>query len=260
VSNILQKIEGIQPFSETEAWNLFRLMAISEAVGWSLLISGILFKHFVTPANNTPVLVAGQIHGTIFLAYIVAVVFTYTSLRWSRKRTLIAGLASIPPYGTLVFEQWAAYKRRGEALKSYRQITVRAIIIDKNKVLFVQPADSGFWLLPGGKAGPKETAEEALKRLTKAHTGIPPLIDRLVYILQYRSKSVEHLEMFFSLSNRSDYNEKKLKSWLKTLKNIDEISYLNPAGNEAILPEFLRSEPLANIAKNPSKSVKFLQK
>src|ERR1700691_3093386 len=100
-----QTIEGARVFTDREAWNLFLLAAFGEAFGWTLLISSLVFKHYVTPGNNIPIDIAGQIHGTIFLIYIAAVVILHPSLHWSPKRTLIAGLASVPPYGTLVFEQ-----------------------------------------------------------------------------------------------------------------------------------------------------------
>jgi len=249
ITAILEKLEGAQPFTDQEAWNIFKIAAISEAVGWTILIFGILFKHFVTPFNNIPVLIAGKIHGTIFLIYLVAVIITYSSLHWSRKRTIVAALASVPPYGSLAFEQWAAYKRRGEALKTYREISVRAIIIKGNGILAVQPKDSGFWNLPGGVAKSKETAEEALKRMVLEQTGVVPAVGRLVYILQYHSKSTERLEMFFNVSNAADYKEKDLKDKIKVSKALDGIRYVEPKGNQDLRPEFLQAEPVIDTAK-----------
>jgi hypothetical protein len=51
-------------------------------------------------------------HGIFFMTYAVAAIVFAPSQGWSRRRTLIAGLASVPPYGSLLFEQWAAYQRR----------------------------------------------------------------------------------------------------------------------------------------------------
>jgi len=248
INALLDKLERTRPFTDQEAWTYFKIAAIGEAFGWSLLISGILFKYFVTPGNNTPVLIVGQLHGTLFLIYIVAVISLYSSLRWSRKRTIIAGLASIPPYGSLVFEQWAAYKRRGEALKTYREITARAIIVQGDKLLAIQPKDSGFWSLPGGRAGAGETVEQALVRLVAAQTGVTPSIDRLSYILQYRHKSTERLEMFFNVSNAAAYKESALKHRVKKSNLLDEISYVKPRGNPALKPEFLRTERIIDSA------------
>jgi integral membrane protein len=114
-----KQFETLRPFTNDEAWMLFRLAAIAEAGGWTLLITGILWKRFLTPGNNLPVLLAGQIHGMIFLTYLVAAAGLYPSLGWSRKRAFVAVLASVPPYGSLLFEQWAARSRSRHALRRY---------------------------------------------------------------------------------------------------------------------------------------------
>lgn len=110
----LDKLENIRPLSEPKAWWLFRAAALSEAVGWTVLIAGILIRHYKLPGHAYAVLIAGQIHGTIFLIYFAVAIVTYTSLYWSRKKFLVALIAGIPPYGSLIFEQWAARERRNE--------------------------------------------------------------------------------------------------------------------------------------------------
>lgn len=114
---LLEKFESIQPFTDAEAWLLFRLAAFAEAFGWTLLISGIFCKRYIVHGNNIPVLIAGQIHGTLFLIYLVAAVILYSSLHWTRMRALVAILASVPPYGSLVFELWSARSRKRAELK-----------------------------------------------------------------------------------------------------------------------------------------------
>jgi integral membrane protein len=112
VDRILKQYEQFKPFTELEAWAIFRLAAFAEAAGWTLLISGILISKYLMPGNNIAVQLAGHTHGIFFLTYIVAVIGLYPSQSWSRRRTIIAGLASVPPYGSLIFEQWAAHQRR----------------------------------------------------------------------------------------------------------------------------------------------------
>jgi integral membrane protein len=126
--SLLRKLERQRPFSGEEAWLLFKLAAFGEAIGWTLLITGILTKQFLMHGNNAPVLMAGQLHGTLFIIYIVAVIVLYPSLRWSRRRTIIAGLASVPPYGSLVFEQWAAHERAGRNWEMRRAILTYAVL------------------------------------------------------------------------------------------------------------------------------------
>jgi integral membrane protein len=111
LDDLFKVYENFKPFTEIEAWSLFRIAAIAEAVGWALLIAGILLGQYVFVGSRVPVAIAGRIHGTLFLVYIAAVFVLSPSQGWSKKRTIIAGVASVPPYGSLIFEQWAAHKR-----------------------------------------------------------------------------------------------------------------------------------------------------
>jgi integral membrane protein len=120
LDGLLKKYEGRQPFRDQEAWLLFRLAAFGEAAGWSLLITGIALRQFLPSHSQIPVLLAGQIHGMLFLLYALAAIGLYPSLRWSRWRALVALAASVPPYGSLLFEQWAAYKRHNSSAELYR--------------------------------------------------------------------------------------------------------------------------------------------
>lgn len=115
----LSKLEAIQPFNEPQAWGLYKIAALSEAVGWTILITGILIRHYRLAGYRYAVPIAGQIHGTIFLVYFGVLLATYSSLRWSRTKFIAAALAGVPPYGTLVFEQWAVRQRQTKLLEAY---------------------------------------------------------------------------------------------------------------------------------------------
>jgi integral membrane protein len=128
-NNILQKFEQSRPFTEQEAWLLFRLAAYAEAIGWTLLISGIAIERYITPGNDAAVIMAGQTHGMLFFGYMVAALGLYPSLGWSRWRGVSALLASIPPFGTLVFELWAAHKRQNAGFKSYRHFMFYTVLV-----------------------------------------------------------------------------------------------------------------------------------
>lgn len=119
--NWLIKYEKFKPFTPLESWGLFRLAAFGEAIGWTLLIIGILINKYIFP-GGIAVQIAGQFHGTLFLIYITAVIILYPSQSWGRKRTIIAGLASVPPYGSLAFEMWESRRRKNEGIK--RQLTL----------------------------------------------------------------------------------------------------------------------------------------
>jgi integral membrane protein len=117
--SFLSKLESNKPFTEREAWGLFRIIALSEAGGWTILITGILIHRYKLPGHTFAIPLAGQIHGTIFLLYFGILVAVYSSLGWSRKKFILAVIAGVPPYGTLLFEQWAAQKRQAESSRRH---------------------------------------------------------------------------------------------------------------------------------------------
>ena len=110
--NFLTRLEAVRPFTEPDAWRVYRLAAFGEAFGWTLLIVALLIRHYRLPGHDAAVPVGGQIHGILFLSYFGVLLAMYTSLRWSRKRFFLALVSGVPPYGSLIFEQWAAHKRR----------------------------------------------------------------------------------------------------------------------------------------------------
>lgn len=117
---IIRKFETNKVFNEEEAWALFRLAAIAEAVGWTLLIFGVIFEQYIMPGNHVPVIIAGRIHGLLFSLYALSAVGLYPALGWSRKKAFVALLASVPPFGSLAFERWAKYARQADHFKNYR--------------------------------------------------------------------------------------------------------------------------------------------
>jgi integral membrane protein len=77
---------------------------MAEAVSWAGLLIGMFFKYVVV-GNEIGVKIFGPVHGVIFVGYVLVTLML--AQRWDR-RTLIFGLvASIPPFGTVVFERWA---------------------------------------------------------------------------------------------------------------------------------------------------------
>ena len=127
--SLLSKFESARPFTHDEAWLLFRIFAFGEAVGWTLLIIGITVERYVTPGNDTAVLIAGNIHGTIYLAYFAVALVLYPSLGWGRSRGVLAVLVGIPPYGSLVFELWEAHRRSAHGFKTYQQYLLYNVIV-----------------------------------------------------------------------------------------------------------------------------------
>lgn len=126
--SLLTKFERNRLFSEADSWMLFRLAAIAEACGWTMLIAGIGCERYLLPGNHIAVMIAGKIHGMLFLLYALAAAGLYPTLHWSRKRALAALLASVPPYGSLLFEQWASRARRSAQFRNYRYCLVLAAL------------------------------------------------------------------------------------------------------------------------------------
>lgn len=85
----------------------FRVAAIAEAVTWAALLIGMFFKY--GPAGNEiGVKIFGPIHGGVFIIYVIVTLLSIRPLRWSPIVAIVALAASIPPFFTIIFEQWAA--------------------------------------------------------------------------------------------------------------------------------------------------------
>lgn len=83
----------------------FRILAVAEAVTWTMLIAGMLAK-YVFDAGTVGVRVGGSIHGFVFIAYAMTAVVVGLNQRWS-ARLMIAGIATaIVPYATIPFDLW----------------------------------------------------------------------------------------------------------------------------------------------------------
>jgi integral membrane protein len=99
-------------------FRLFRLAALAEAVSWTGLLIGMVFKYLIV-RDDIGVRVFGPIHGALFLCYVASVLLAWRTApaasRWSPLAVLAGLAASIPPFGTLFFERWAV--RRSSAAK-----------------------------------------------------------------------------------------------------------------------------------------------
>lgn len=128
--SLIQKFEHNQVFTEDDSWTLFRLAAIAEACGWTLLIAGIACERYITPSSDIPVLLAGKVHGMLFFAYMLAAVGLYPTLHWSRKRAFVALLASVPPYGSILFEQVARHLWHRSQFRTYQYCLALAVMTE----------------------------------------------------------------------------------------------------------------------------------
>jgi integral membrane protein len=85
---------------------LFRRLAVAEAVTWALLLLGMVLK-YVTHTTELGVRVFGMAHGVVFIAYCLGAVFVAVNQRWSPATTALALASAIPPFMTVWFDRRA---------------------------------------------------------------------------------------------------------------------------------------------------------
>jgi uncharacterized protein len=92
------------PLAPAGRW--FRVAALAEAATWLGLLVGMAVK-YVGSGSEDGVRLFGPIHGVVVLAYLVVALVAARQLRWGGRTVTMALLASVPPFGTVVFETWA---------------------------------------------------------------------------------------------------------------------------------------------------------
>jgi integral membrane protein len=95
----------------TDPARLFRIAAVAEACSWLGLLTGMLIKYVVVH-NPIGVKIFGPVHGALFVAYLVALVWVAHRERWGLPRLAAGALAAVPPFTSLLFERWVAHRRR----------------------------------------------------------------------------------------------------------------------------------------------------
>jgi integral membrane protein len=98
---------------------LFRGLAVTEAITWALLLTGMFLK-YVTETTELGVRVFGMVHGVAFVAYCVTTVVVAVDQRWSFRRALAALACAVPPFATVPFDRYA--ESRGWLSSSWRLV------------------------------------------------------------------------------------------------------------------------------------------
>ncbi|WP_353826390.1 DUF3817 domain-containing protein [Agromyces sp. SYSU T0242] len=81
---------------------LFRLLAIAEAITWTVLITGLIMR--ATLGLDWAVLVGGSIHGFVFLGYAFTAALVGVNQRWPLGLIVLGVVFAIVPYATIPFE------------------------------------------------------------------------------------------------------------------------------------------------------------
>jgi integral membrane protein len=84
--------------------SLFRVLAVAEAISWTLLIAGLVVR--ATTGLAIAVTVGGGIHGFVFLSYGAAAVLVAKNQRWGAWPAVVAVASAVIPYATIPTELW----------------------------------------------------------------------------------------------------------------------------------------------------------
>ncbi|MGN6272075.1 MAG: DUF3817 domain-containing protein [Protaetiibacter sp.] len=98
--------------------SLFRVLAIAEAISWTLLIVGLILR--ATTDLAIAATIGGSIHGFVFLSYGATAVLVALNNRWRPGPTIIAIVSAIVPYATIPTELWLA--RTGRLAGEWRTV------------------------------------------------------------------------------------------------------------------------------------------
>lgn len=84
--------------------NLFRVLAVAEAISWTLLIAGLILR--ATTDLAIGVTVGGGIHGFVFLSYGATAILVAKNQRWGAWPAIVAIASAVIPYATIPTELW----------------------------------------------------------------------------------------------------------------------------------------------------------
>ncbi|GAA1540348.1 integral membrane protein [Microbacterium ginsengiterrae] len=97
-------------------YSLYRVLAIAEAITWTILIAALIARAVGAPALL--VTVGGSIHGFVFLSYGATAILVAFNQRWSIGVGILAVASAIVPYATIPMEIWL--KRTGRLTGEWR--------------------------------------------------------------------------------------------------------------------------------------------
>lgn len=96
----------------------YRIVAIAEAVTWTLLIAGMVLKYVLL--IDTPfTFAAGFLHGLVFITYAGTVILVGVNQHWPVGRIAFGIVTAIVPYTTIPFDRWL--EKRGHLDGDWRR-------------------------------------------------------------------------------------------------------------------------------------------
>lgn len=189
----IKRFEENTKFTAQEAWNIYRLAAFAEAFGWTCLIIAVVIAKFSPLGSLYAIPIAGQIHGTFFVTYFILLIALYPSMAWKRTHFLIAVLAGVTPYGSLIFEIYAS--RHLPVLVTKKKLSL--LIILNTNMLVMEPSRGIGLQLPTFKIASGNELS-SLNQITKNLYG-SCLSCRLVH----QTKSANQQTDYYQVVNKS---------------------------------------------------------
>lgn len=96
---------------------LYRILAIAEAITWTLLITGLILRA-TSGIDQTLFTAIGSVHGFVFISYGATAILVAINQRWHFGMGLLAVVTAIVPYATIPFE--IVQERRGALAGAWR--------------------------------------------------------------------------------------------------------------------------------------------
>jgi integral membrane protein len=85
--------------------NRFRILAFFEGVSFLLILFVTMpLKYFYQ--NPQPNKIVGMVHGLLFVLYILELIQVKIEFKWKTKKTILAAIASVVPFGTFIAEKY----------------------------------------------------------------------------------------------------------------------------------------------------------
>ena len=82
----------------------FRMAGIAEGISFiTLLFIAMPLKYIA--GDPRAVLYVGWVHGLLFMIYILTLIIVAIKLDWKLKKTIVAFLASLVPFGTFIMDK-----------------------------------------------------------------------------------------------------------------------------------------------------------
>ncbi|MFC9984168.1 DUF3817 domain-containing protein [Microbacterium keratanolyticum] len=100
----------------TQPARLYRVLAIAEAITWTILIGALIAR--ALGVNPLVVTIGGGIHGFVFLSYGATAILVALNNRWKPGVAIAAVASAIVPYATIPMEIWL--HRTGRLAGSWR--------------------------------------------------------------------------------------------------------------------------------------------